>query len=138
MKKKGGARSLTSSYNSPGRLDGHCASSYLLSSDGLPGAALCKASVLGVVEHSSATLQGAVDSPAAWFWGAFSGWLGACLPAQLPACLPTGCLLMDLRYLMCVCCAPRTHTRIHTPSPDVRARPGGAGRWEGSAWSFLS
>lgn len=94
MIEKGGARSLSSSYNSPGELDGHCASPYLLSSDGLPGAALCKASVLGGAKRSSATLRGAAVSPAARLWGAFSG--------CLPACLPAGCLLMDLRYLMCV------------------------------------
>lgn len=111
-------------------MDGHCASPYLLSSDGLPGAALRKASVLAEAEGSSATLRGAAVSPAARLWGGFLR-----LPARrLPA---DGSAVSDV----CMMCASHTHAHASarlplTSGPGQGERAGGRDQL-GHFWARL-
>lgn len=86
---------------------------HLLSSDGLPGAELCKASVLSRAQRSSAAVRGAAVSPAARLGGAFS----ACLPAD-------GSAVSDV----CMMCASHTHASTRLPltsGPGQGERAGG-------------
>lgn len=127
LKEGGGAQSLTSSHNSP---------RWPLCLPSLTSLALTGSLELCSAKHRCSAGPNAPPLPCEEQWSLLQpgcGGLspGVCLPAcRLPADGPAG---SDV-WMMC---ASHTHTHSHA-FPDVRARPGGAGRWEGSGWSFLS